>query len=107
MKNSEFVANYFEALNSKQVEKQIAYFGEEATVLDVDETFKGKAEIERWINESHSKFEAFSKVIDVKTSGPIVKVLTTVSGNFPGSPVDLQYDFIMLNEKIKSLEIKL
>lgn len=107
MKSSEFVANYFEALNTKQVEKQIAYFAEEASVIDVDETFEGKAEIKKWINESNSKFEAFSKVIDVKTSGPNVSVLTTVTGNFPGSPVDLKYDFIMSNEKIESLEIKL
>ena len=39
MKSSEFVASYFEALNTKQVEKQIAYFAEEASVIDVDETF--------------------------------------------------------------------
>ena len=107
MQNSEFVANYFEALNSKQVEKQIEYFTEEATVVDVDETFNGKAAIKEWIIDSNSKFEAISKVIDIKTSGSTINVLTTVSGNFPGSPVDLKYDFVMLNEKIKNLDIKL
>lgn len=107
MKISEFVDNYFEALNTKQIEKQIDYFTEDASVIDVDETFKGKAVIKKWISESNSKYDAFSKVIDVKTSGVNVNVLTTVSGNFPGSPVDLKYNFVMLNEKIKSLDIQL
>lgn len=106
MKISEFVDNYFEALNTKQVEKQIAYFSEDASVIDVDETFKGKAVIKKWIIESNEKFEAFSKVIGVKTSGANVNVLTTVSGNFPGSPVDLKYNFVMVDEKIKSLDIQ-
>lgn len=107
MKISEFVDNYFEALNTKQIEKQIDYFTEDASVIDVDETFKGKAVIKKWISESNSKYDAFSKVIDVKTYGANVNVLTIVSGNFPGSPVDLKYHFVMLNEKIKSLDIQL
>ncbi len=107
MKISEFVDNYFDALNTKQAEKQIGYFTEEASVIDVDEAFNGKAAIKKWIIESNLKFEAFTKVIDVKTSGASVNVLTTVSGNFPGSPVDLKYNFVMADEKIKSLNIQL
>ena len=89
------------------MEKQIAHFTEDASVLDVDETIEGKAAIKKWIVETNSKYEAFSKVIDIEESGSKVSVITSVSGNFPGSPVDLKYEFMMVNEKIKSLEIKL
>lgn len=96
---------YFAASNNEEVEKQVECFKENASVIDENETYLGATEIKKWIINSHTKYKFNSKIIDVKDSGQNITVTATVSGNFPGSLVNLKYDFIILDEKIQRLEI--
>ena len=45
--------------------------------------------------------------IDATTSGDVTQVRTRVSGDFPGSPVNLRYQFVLDGNKIAGLEITL
>jgi hypothetical protein len=43
--------------------------------------------------------------IDASVSGKTVKLRARLTGDFPGSPVDLDYTFTLAHDKITSLEI--
>jgi hypothetical protein len=43
--------------------------------------------------------------LDASVSGNSVKLRTRLTGDFPGSPADLDFKFMLANDKIASLEI--
>lgn len=80
-------------------------FTEDATVKDEGETYVGRTEIERWKAESTSKYTYTSSPFAIKNVAGKIIVTSHVVGNFPGSPVDLEYSFEIKDNKITSLEV--
>lgn len=99
------LASYYTATNAHDVEKMLACFKDNATVLDEGETLKGARQIEAWMKSTISKYKFSSKIIKVENMNEKTRVTATVSGNFPGSPIDLRYDFTIVDEKIQALQI--
>jgi SnoaL-like protein len=99
------IAAYFAAENSDDTEALLQCFAEHAVVRDEGQTIEGLAAIKQWHVEAKKKYHHTVQPIDaVERDGKTV-VIGKVSGNFPNSPVTLDYIFGLEGEKIASLEI--
>ena len=99
------IAAYFTAdkgLDGKAVSQ---CFTENAIVKDEGHTYRGRAEILQWKEVSTSKYQYTSEPFACEKRDDEIIVSSHVTGNFPGSPVDLRYLFTLEGEKILSLEI--
>lgn len=80
-------------------------FTENAIVKDEDQTYRGRAAIKQWKANSSAQYHYTSAPFNLQTEGDTIVVTSHLVGDFPGSPVDLRYFFVLESEKIASLEI--
>ena len=80
-------------------------FAEDAVVMDERRTHVGREAIRRWKTEASSTFSYTTEPFAVDEQAGGVVVSAHVAGNFPGSPVDLRYAFVLEGEQIAQLEI--
>jgi len=78
-------------------------FTETAVVFDEGKTHNGRKEIENWIDKANKDYQATMKPLEYSTKEEILKV--EVSGNFPGSPIVLNYHLEIADELIQSLKV--
>lgn len=99
------VARYIAAANAQDIEAMMAIFNEEAIVGDEGKERHGIAAIRQWAVEVSEKYHATVEALDVaQTEGKTI-LSGRVSGDFPGSPIDLRYTFTLAGGKIECLEI--
>ena len=80
-------------------------FAEHAVVKDEGQTYTGLAAIKQWKADAKKKYRyTIETLACVHKAGKTV-VTNRLTGNFPGSPVDLQFVFELENDLIMSLEI--
>jgi hypothetical protein len=97
---------YLSSENAHDTEALAACFAADATVLDEGRTFAGLTAITEWKVETKKKYEHMVEPMDtVERDGKTV-VKSKVFGNFPGSPVNLEFIFGLKGDKIASLEIR-
>lgn len=99
------VANYIEAANAHDVDAVAASFSEAAVVRDEGQSRQGIAAIRQWATDVGKKYRPTVEVLDVVQTADKTILTGRVSGDFPGSPVDLRYVFILAGGKIERLEI--
>jgi SnoaL-like domain len=100
------IADYFAAENGRDVEAMARCFAESAVVRDEGRTIKGSAAIKRWKAETTEKYEhTIEPLAVVRKSGKTI-VTGRVAGKFPGSLVNLGFNFELKGDKIASLEIQ-
>lgn len=80
-------------------------FTPDGRVLDEKKIHAGTTQIEAWKDASSAKYTYVVQPCKVETLDRTWIVTSEVSGNFPGSPVELRYAFILERGKIASLEI--
>ena len=80
-------------------------FSEGAVVIDEQHEHRGRAAIARWKAAATAKYHYISVPIAVDVSEADVIVTARLTGNFPGSPVDLRYRFTVDGDTISRLEI--
>lgn len=80
-------------------------FTENAIVIDERQIHTGRDAIRRWKAEASAKFSYTTDPFALSEEGGQTVVTAHVSGDFPGSPVDLRYAFVLEGEKIGRLEI--
>jgi hypothetical protein len=80
-------------------------FADNAIVKDEGQTHEGLAAIKRWKAASSKKYTYTSQPFAFETKDDKEIVTSRLTGNFPGSPVDLRYIFCLEGKKIASLEI--
>lgn len=80
-------------------------FTADAVVVDEKRTHKGREEIARWKSKASAKYDYVSEPVAADEVGGKVIVTARLTGNFPGSPVDLRYAFTLANGAIARLEI--
>jgi len=96
------IAAYF-AADTIGAEAVAHCFTDSAVV--VDERQEYRAAIGRWKAEASAKFRYTVERLGARVSGNQTMVTGRVTGDFPGSPVDLQYRFTLEGDKIARLEI--
>ena len=80
-------------------------FSENAVVKDEARTYNGQAAIKQWRAEVAAKYEYTSNPFACEVKDGKTIVTSRLTGNFPGSPVDLRFFFEYQGDKIASLEI--
>ena len=78
---------------------------DDAVVTDEGHTYDGRAAIKKWKEEASAKYQYTSEPFACEEQGGKSVVTSRLTGNFPGSPVNLRFFFELDGEKIKSLEI--
>ena len=81
-------------------------FAEGAVVRDEDETHRGLAEIKKWKAETKKKYQHTVEPLSFTKENGKTIVTNRLTGNFPGSPIDLRFIFTLDGDRIGSLEIR-
>ena len=100
------VAAYFSAEEAKDGEKLSLCFLEGGLVHDEGRDYRGHEAIRRWKQKVDEKYRYVLLPLDVQTHGDEVTVRARLTGDFAGSPVELNHIFKLANNKIASLEIR-
>lgn len=100
------VTTFFQASNGAAVSALDDCFTEDAVVSDEGHTHRGHAAIRAWRQEARRKYAYSVEPLDVTQQDSSVTVRTRVVGNFPGSPVQLEHVFRLVDGRIESLEIR-
>lgn len=98
------VASYFEAANQFDAVAAAACFTSDARVSDNGREFIGTDAIERLMAESN-EVQPQVTVTRAMVEGGIANIVGTVEGNFPESPVELDFEFHLQGGKISQLTV--
>jgi SnoaL-like domain len=100
------VAIYLAAVQAKDVDMLALCFADDARVHDENSDYRGLDAIKAWKRETDAKYRYVMEPLDASVSENTVKLRARLTGDFPGSPVELDYTFLLANDKISSLEIQ-
>ena len=107
IKLSPVIEAFLKAKNDYDSTAFVACFSEDAVVQDEGQEISGKTAIKKWMETSTAKYRltiAAKRLIERDNE----TVLTAqVSGDFEGSPVLLDYHFVIDETKISRLRIQL
>jgi hypothetical protein len=101
------VAEYFAANNRHDIDAMLAPFAPDATVEDEGETHVGTEAIREWMTSTTDRYHAKVEVKEAVATANAWRIAGIVSGNFPGSPIRLHYNFTLDGDQIAGLEIGL
>jgi hypothetical protein len=80
-------------------------FTADAVVIDEKKTYTGRDAIAAWKSEASIKYDYVAEPVTIVDQDDRVIVTAHLTGNFPGSPVDLRYAFTLAGDAISRLEI--
>ncbi len=98
------VAAYF-AADRENAAAVAGCFTGGAVVKDEGHTYRGREAIKQWKTDASAKYQYTSELLACEQKDGKVVVTSRLTGNFPGSPVDLRFFFGLEGDKIASLEI--
>lgn len=97
--------NTYFAADANDSEALARCFTDHAVVKDDGHTYTGLAAIKQWKTDSSRKYTYTSEPFACADVGGKTIVTSRLTGDFPGSPIDLRYIFGLEGDKITSLEI--
>ena len=100
------IARYFAADAEPGSDAVMECFAQDAVVRDERKTYTGIADIRAWKEGAARAFSYTTEPFAIGSEGDRIVVTSHLVGNFPGSPVDLRYLFVLGGGKIAELEIK-
>ena len=98
------IAKYF-AADQGQPDAVAECFTEDAVVVDESQTYTGRDAIRRWKEAATARYKYTSRPFAFEKQGEKTVVTSRLTGDFPGSPVDLRYAFELDRGRIASLKI--
>ena len=98
--------HYFAATNKHDVAGMIADLADDAVVKDEGREYRGVAAIRAWMKETIRKYKFSAEPTSVARENDRTAVSVTVAGDFPGSPLTLDFVFTLEGGKIAALEIQ-
>lgn len=104
MKAPEVITRYIEASNRFDAAAAADCFCVDAHVHDENHDHRGQESIRIWISEYTQKYRPRAEVLRVEGRAHEWLLTVHTSGNFPGSPIDLDYAITLCDGKISSLK---
>ncbi|MDZ7601791.1 MAG: nuclear transport factor 2 family protein [Hoeflea sp.] len=98
------IAAYF-AADRADADAVALCFTEDAVVIDENRTHSSRDAISRWREEVARKFSYVVDPFAISGEDDRIVVTAHLTGNFPGSPIDLSYRFVLDDDRIARLEI--
>lgn len=80
-------------------------FADTAVVFDEGRTHNGRKEIAHWIADANKRYEATMKPVSFEEQETESILIAEASGNFPGSPILMNYHMKIADDLIQSLKI--
>jgi hypothetical protein len=96
---------YVQLENSGDVAALGGCFASNAVVRDEGRSYEGLASIKHWKAETKRKYNHTVAPLAIAQRDGMTILTARLTGNFPGSPVTLQFCFVLEDGKIASLEI--
>jgi len=88
------LVRYFAAQNRHDADEMAACFAPAAEVHDEGHSYIGRDAIRKWKIETIAKYGISIEPLTATEGGNGLAVVAKVTGNFPGSPAELKYDFV-------------
>lgn len=99
------VAEYLAAERAKDASRLSRCFTEDGLVHDEGRERRGREAVRRWKAEADAKYRYVSEPLAASVHEDTVTVRARLTGDFPGSPVEVSQVFTLDGGKIVSLEI--
>jgi hypothetical protein len=96
---------YVKAENTGDVESLSECFAPDAVVHDERRTYEGLAAIKAWKAETKRKYQHTVEPLALARKDGKIVVTSRLTGNFPGSPIEVRFVFTLAGDKIASLQI--
>jgi hypothetical protein len=100
------ITAYLAAEEAKDPQALSRCFAEGGIVHDEGRDYHGRAAIQRWKEEADAKYRYVLQPISVRTEGDATTVLARLTGDFPGSPVNMNHTLTISRNEIALLEIR-
>src|ERR1700740_1919310 len=92
------VAAYLAAEEKKDADALSRCFTEDGIVHDEGRDYRGRKSIRQWKRGVDAKYQYVLQTVNAQTPGDKVNVRVRLTGEFPGSPVELHYIFKLSND---------
>lgn len=99
------IAAYFEADRRGDAERLALFFTAKAVVTDEGRTHAGRTAIRQWKAGASRTYSYSADPRSIANDRSWTVVTSSVTGNFPGSPINLAYAFRLEDDAIAALEI--
>jgi len=99
------IALYIRIENSSEPERVLECFAPDATVHDESQTYEGVNAIKNWMLSTNKKYGHTITPLDLAEGDDQTVLKARLAGNFPGSPVTVNFSFVLADGKIHSLKI--
>ncbi|WJH37686.1 nuclear transport factor 2 family protein (plasmid) [Aliirhizobium terrae] len=96
---------YFDADRTGNPETIADAFTENGIVRDKGETHRGRDAIRMWMADESQQYDYTVDPCLISNEHGKTVVTAHAVGDFPGSPIDLRFIFVLANEKVAELEI--
>ena len=100
------LASFVKANNDRDADSVTACFSKDAVVYDDGQIMRGAEEIRQWIAELFRKFQYVVAPTNVRESTNGAILTATITGNFPGARVSVDYNCRTLGDKIEVMVIQ-
>ena len=100
------IAGYFDADKTGNADAVAGWFTEDAVVTDEGKDHHGRDAVRAWKTGASQAFSYTVEPFAMLRDGDRTIVTGRLTGDFPGSPVDLRYVFTLSGDRIAALEIR-
>jgi hypothetical protein len=102
----DILARYIDAANRFQIDSASGCFTADAIVQDEKRKHIGREAVRAWLEDTTQRYRPRVEVSSAEVDGENVCLKAIVSGNFPGSPIELEYNVMLRDGKICRLAIQ-
>ena len=99
------IERYIQIANSGTPEAVPECFAPDAIVRDEGQTYEGVAAIRDWMAATKKKYGHTVTPLELAEHGGQSVLKARLAGSFPGSPITVNFNFVLAAGKIRSLEI--
>ena len=99
------IERYVEIANSGTLEAVPECFAADAIVRDEGQTYEGVAAIRNWMAVTKKKYGHTVTPLELAARGGQSVLKARLVGSFPGSPITVNFNFVLAGGKIRSLAI--
>ena len=100
------IERYVHIANFGTPEAASECFALDAIVHDEGQTYEGVAAIKNWMAATKKKYGHTVAPLELAERGCQSVLKARLTGNFPGSPITVNFSFVLADGKIRSLEIR-
>ena len=101
------IEDYFRASNIYDSEFLESCFAENSVLYDEGKEYHGPGAIKSQIIETNKELQVITEITHAAEKNGETIITATLSGNFDGSPIPLDFHFTLENQKITMLTIVL